>query len=100
VAECWSKSSWSVTSFTLWSNGVYEGSPRPWWNFPSGLFNAIPVLQALHCTDGGTWFQDVITDGGTKTTSAANTCAFCALRPNNYAPVPITTHLYAKGTWK
>lgn len=100
VAECWSKASWSVASFTLWSNGVYEGSPRPWWNFPSGLFNAVPFLQALHCTDGGTWFQDVITDGGTKTVSAANTCAFCALRPNNYAPLPITTHLYAKGTWK
>lgn len=100
VVECWSKASWSATSFALWSNGVYEGTPRPWWNFPSGLFKAVPVLQALHCTDGGTWFQDVITDGGTKTVSAANTCAFCALRPNNYAPVPITTHLYAKGTWK
>lgn len=100
IAECWARASWSTTSFSLWTNGVYQGGQRPWWNFPSGMFVSTPFLQALHCTDGGTWFQDVITDGGTKTVSATNTCAFCCLRPSNYAPVPVTTHLYAKGNWK
>ena len=100
IAECWCKKQWNVGTFSLWSNGVYQSSARPYWTFPSDLFLTAPVLEATHIGDSGAWFQAVVSDSGTATLTNEHTNAFVALRPNDYGGWTLTSQLYARGTWK
>ena len=97
ISECWGRWTATTTSWSAWGS-VYEGNNYlANLSFPTGLFNAIPIVTAqvgLNGMSGG-----VMTEMGQVSQTSIG--YVIPIRPNTFSqPLDYEYSIYAKGYWK
>lgn len=103
IAECWGIGTCNVTTWTMWGS-MYYGAGYTSYNYPSGLFNAIPVLVASGGTTTGIASGDIFGAGFSGASSATGTKdktpQIFLTRPSSGGTGSYKIFMHAFGTWK
>lgn len=98
IAECWGTQTKNISSFAVWSSPIYYASPNEQSdNYPSNLFNAIPLCIVTNesATSNSGWI--IMEKEGTKTTTPKFTYCRAGSGVGNST---YKIKYYAKGLWK
>lgn len=98
IAECWGWHSTTVTAseWSAWGNLYEAGGPSRTETFPSGLFNAVPIIMVSPPQASNGAFVETTGPG-----SATNTPNIYLVRPSRLSStVTFNVPIFARGTWK
>lgn len=95
ISECWGQQSETVDITTAFGNMYRTDGVSIMSNYPSGLFNAPPVLT--YSVESNV---SVIATPNTTLGTATSTQSIQIIRPTSRASTAVTIYWIAKGTWK